>query len=924
VSSERVPSSNGGTSEARRPSEVPPADVCRSEIPPSIVPRSDGPPPSVRFPRSFSDRPSSLSREDDALGEPPASVRFPRSFSERPSSLSREEDALGEAPASVRFPRSFSERPSSLTREDDALGEAPASVRFPRYWSELPAPPSRDDEALGEAPASVRFPRSVSDFPGALGREDEGFGDAPASVRFPRPTAEARAALGMREDEALGELPASVRFPSRRISDMRPPRPSDAPPPDFGESPASVRFQKASGEGGPGYRLREGACAVAVFTGDRWLMPSSIARLSPAAVWYSPCDGVIPRLGARVKSYLLGRKGAVGPIAGTVVSVDATGPSGGLLVGIQFGRVTRHDGREIIKLLLDLYATGQAELARSLSRVREQFDEPSRIRAVFRALQKISGEGLVVGSEVSVKAVEFIRQGDTASIAWESASAWGPPPYIVDMGGYNSIHRLHFTSCTRDEAGRMITPMPIRIERVRHRWFRRCKVRCGIKASFRHPIWPDLEVTGRMVLDVAFAGIGLEIDVDKDLVFPGLEIPDLELRVEGEEPLHMQGEVRYVLPARGETGARCGLKVAPRSAADDGPWMRLVSRELHAATMTDADASESIWSLLQQSGYFNLSGKSPDQFEPMKKTFLEFGARAFAAPRLICQAVWPSERGIEASLSVAKVYAGSWLMHQLAKRPGRAPGVAHVRQILRDVYLRALEYPQLDPGFRWAIAYIDGEVPWSMAHVDFVRPFVPQELAAVVPFRLLEGQSADEVELSAEERFEVGPAAPFEVAWLIDEIAKIRSLAYRESLDLVPERFDLAEAKRLWEEADMSRERVVLTARRKGVPVAAAILETGEAGTNLFRLLDCVRVFPLEQGGEASFPALIEHARAFYRERKKASFVFIQEYLDRDLAARGKFRDLGPGNYWALSAELIPELLEHVYELTAIGRSKLK
>ena len=122
----------------------------------------------------------------------------------------------------------------------------------------------------------------------------------------------------------------------------------------------------------------------------------------------------------------------------------------------------------------------------------------------------------------------------------------------------------------------------------------------------------------------------------------------------------------------------------------------------------------------------------------------------------------------------------------------------------------------------------------------------------------------------------------------------------------------------------MARERVVFTARRMGVPSAAAVVETGEAGTNLFRLLDCVRVFPLREGGEKAFLALVEEARAFYRSRGKSSFVYIMEWVDMDLVARAKMRDLGPGNYWALSSQLIPELLEHVYELTAIGRNKAK
>nr|AYM54104.1 hypothetical protein [Chondromyces catenulatus] len=884
-------------------------------------------PPSVRFPRLTPEGRTALGMRDDDLSEAPPSVRFPRLTPEGRTALGMRDDDLSEAPPSVRFPRLTPEGRAALgMREDEALSEGPPSVRFPRLTPEgRAALGMREDEALSEGPPSVRFPRLTPEGRTALGmREDEVLSEGPPSVRFPRLTSEGRAALGMREDEALGEGPPSVRFPARLTTDLRPPIPSEIPPPDFSEPPPSVRFQRVSGEAGPGYRLKEGACAIAMLVGDRWHTPCGIVRLSPTGVWFSPADGFMPRLGTRVSAFLLSSKGSVGPLSGNVVSIEATGPSGGMLIGVQFTNIQRAVGRTILQLLQEMHALGMAELARSLSRVREQIDDPSRIRAVVRALLNAGGDGLIVGAEVPVKGMRIDLRGETARVAWECARPWGPPPYIIDMGGYNSIHRLHVASAEVDPDGRVLTPLPTRIERVRHRWFRRCKVRRKITVSYRHPLWPEVQVVGRPVLDISFAGVSFEADIENDLIFPGLEMTDIELSVDGTPVLHIHGEVRYVTPARGATPARCGLKVAPRGPNDDGPWMRLVSTQLHTTTQNGTETPESVWGLYQQSGYFNLSGKSPEHFEPLKKSFIEFGTRAAAAPRIVCQAVWPSERGIEASLSAAKVYAGSWLVHQLAKRPGKAPGVAHTRQILRDIYLRAFEYPQLDPAFAWALAFIDGDVSWSMAHVDFARPYIDQGLSAVHPFRLQEGQSADWGDPPPDQRFDIGPAAPFETAWLLDELARSHTRAYLESLDLVPERADLAETGRLWREARMARERMFFTARHAGVPIAAAIVEIGETGTNLFRLLDCVRLYVLRPGGEGAFVGLINEARMYYRSKGKASFAYIQTHQDPDHVERSKLSDLGPGNYWAISAQILPEFLEHVYELTAIGRYKSK
>ena len=92
-----------------------------------------------------------------------------------------------------------------------------------------------------------------------------------------------------------------------------------------------------------------------------------------------------------------------------------------------------------------------------------------------------------------------------------------------------------------------------------------------------------------------------------------------------------------------------------------------------------------------------------------------------------------------------------------------------------------------------------------------------------------------------------------------------------------PERFDIAVTKRAWGEIGMERHREVWVARYQSNPVAAAIIEVGQTGTNLFRLLDSLRLVSLQPGGEAAFLGLIEKAKAWFLARGKQSFVYIWE-----------------------------------------------
>src|SRR5262249_37440588 len=142
-----------------------------------------------------------------------------------------------------------------------------------------------------------------------------------------------------------------------------------------------------------------------------------------------------------------------------------------------------------------------------------------------------------------------------------------------------------------------------------------------------------------------------------------------------------------------------------------------------------------------------------------------------------------------------------------------------------------------------------------------------------------------------------------------------RPQAYAEALDLVPERFDLEAIGEEWASKDFTRRRRLLVARRFGVPVAAAVLESADDGVHLFRLLDSVRLFPLATGGVA---ALAAQASSFYLAMNKRSFVvFLEDDTSVPPGLPSGYEDLGLADYVILSAEHLHELLEHVYAVTA-------
>lgn len=817
-------------------------------------------------------------------------------------------------------------RPMEASPSDETLSrrpnEAPEGPLKARMQDSPDGPISR---RRGESPEGPLSKRSGEPPEGPLSKR---MGEKPEGPLSKRMSDQPRADWPRRGSEP----PPAESPPSRRVSEPPPSlapfsmrmfeQPfSDAPMSEapISQAPLSLRIARISGEAGPGYRLREDEDALLISLDEAPTKRCRAIRISLATVWFLADSETEYKRDAPVRVRLLGKEYEIGPLLAQIVSIDPAGHDKGPLIGLQLIGVPLPVGRQIIALIHGLVRAGLAEPARSLSMVQEHIDAPERIRSLMNTLIAAGGEGVLQGLTAPVKAERVEGQGEER-ILWKGPLEWGAPPYVVDMIGYNSIHRLRVPS-VQIEGDQAVTPLPTAIERVRHRWFRRVAVRTPVTAGYRHPLWPELQVSKRKVKDVSYAGICFETSLSDDLAFPGLELSELIVEREGEPPIRLRGQVRFVSFGKNGEPSLCGMSVSPRSPDDERRWMALVSQELHARTQSGTEMPEPVWSLFESSGYFRLSGKSPEAFEPLKTSFMNFGKRVAAAPQLICQAVWPSSRGIEASLSLLKAYFGTWMTHQLAKRPGRAPGDTDPRMILRDIYVRAMEHPQVDPDFRWMIASLDATVSWSrVAHAEFAQRHENTGLAMVRPFRLMEGSCADRT-ATPDGTIEVGLATSDEVDHFLGFLTRVRPRCYLEALDFTPDLYDMLMVTKMWREVGLLRSRDILVARRNGRPVAVAVVEVGETGTNLFRLLDGVRLFTLERGGGEAYAQLLDGARAWYTEKGKTTFILFHEDIDDDpYIAGSKLRSLGDGNFWIISALLVPEFLEHIYELTTPRR----
>jgi hypothetical protein len=109
-----------------------------------------------------------------------------------------------------------------------------------------------------------------------------------------------------------------------------------------------------------------------------------------------------------------------------------------------------------------------------------------------------------------------------------------------------------------------------------------------------------------------------------------------------------------------------------------------------------------------------------------------------------------------------------------------------------------------------------------------------------------------------------------------------------------------------------------LIASRGDQTLAAAIIERGTPGSNLFHLVDAVRLVKLatlapdEQ--EETFAALLDSASDYFYRRGHRAFVYYRECGEGRHTSG--LRDLGPGTMCVFARSLLPDYLDHVYRIT--------
>jgi hypothetical protein len=655
------------------------------------------------------------------------------------------------------------------------------------------------------------------------------------------------------------------------------------------------------------------------------LLPDAL----PARIEGVPCDAVVARLspedvelqlpraaGLEARQLVSLRLHGSPALRGHLESVQPSGAYGAVRIYARLVEASIEDRRDLLRVCESLRARRLLAVAPPMPAEEEIVRAPERVRAMLSALvanrcraRLFRSDG---GRPIRLGTGPLDPESDMP-LRFEPEGPWPEPPFNVAIDAYLSLMEMRVNAARQIE-GFLAMPLPSEIRRVRTRWERRVPAPAGVVVTFSHPLCPSLTVR-RPVCDLSMNGLGLSASAIKDLLYPGLILPRIDLAFGHRRTCRLSAEVRHISDDIDGAGELVGLRIAFSHHEDRAHYEAEVRRLLYPNTRDDATWSRQLWDLYGASGYLNLSRKQESDFETLRESFAVAATR-FAGTELGCQVVWPSSRGVEASLSVLRTYEHGAFIFQLARRPGRVPMRFPGRAILRDVYLHAIEQLMRWDDVRWLIGWVQKEARFSrLVHVDFPARYRDSGRAIIERFHAFEVDGTAPAPQRAD-GIEVGPATSAEADELLSVLSLTRKQPWLEAHDLLPEAFSQWRLKRRYRDAGLERDRALLVARRGARALAACVLEEASEGLHLFRLLDVVRLFALTGGGEAAYPALIEAARGWYSARRKQKFVCAYDGPEEHARFAG-MTDLGEADLVLLPAQLLPELLEHVHEVTA-------
>ena len=567
----------------------------------------------------------------------------------------------------------------------------------------------------------------------------------------------------------------------------------------------------------------------------------------------------------------------------------------------------------------------------------EEITNPKDILRIIRSLFFSNAHGVITSHQnemIPVKAECMdVDANSNLKLYWVTEYPINIEKLHLRITGYNSVYAFHF-SIFHVSKKIIETKIPSSIFVFRNRDQRRVRAPNNTIVRFPHPYWSSI-VIDYAVFDMSFHGVSLIFDKQYDIV-RGWRL--FEVTIENENTQLFSGivTVQHVsehFPSiddeNKEVMTICGLRLIYCYENDDR-WKDFVDKNLHGSTCTGKTRIGDYWRLYKNSGYFELSGKRPDDFESVREKFTYSTEYLSKKPDIGCHAIWQENDSMIATVTFVRYYSKTWQLMNLAKlkREKYNPNTSAFqnRQILKDIYFHAIERYLSDPKMKWFLTYAKKDSSWTRSiHHLFSPKYINIGESYMSEINLMEIDVTQKVMLNKEkgkdaQKFNIEKADKDDLNTFISFVERKYSRMYAKAMDLTEEVLIYGEEKIYRADNELYPTRKILLAKNKKEILAVAVMEASNVSPSLFSLCDNLKLYTvIEDIGIRTYPFLLYMAIKWFRSLGKSRFIYFME-SKIGTVDNIHMNNLGEGVMHILSRRILPTFLEHV---SIVSSSKL-
>lgn len=441
--------------------------------------------------------------------------------------------------------------------------------------------------------------------------------------------------------------------------------------------------------------------------------------------------------------------------------------------------------------------------------------------------------------------------------------------------------------------------------------------------SFRAAAAPG-ETIRRPLEDVAGRGFSFRVDMDREILVPGMRLPDIRIRL-ADRDIRASGLVRNVTTRPGTPSFVCGVEISLfGSTRDADSWYDFVFQSGHPHIKKEQpDACGIAWNLLKTSDYVRLWTPRRERPRLARRFGEAWGgmSRRFGHLLTLRDDIRPI-----GTVAASLLYPRTWMLHHFGvDKEERTP--KQRREFLaytRELYSAIMYMIQHFASAEHFVIYVERSKRWNeLMYGYFVNRYSMQDDFVYSDLEVHECLPAHVDYSAPAPKCRVVGQYPHLMADFCDHLrARVTPLEMR-AFGYGPDEMTLEGFSRTCREHGYERSRFVFFAvDAADRPVAAMVTESGGEGVNIFGLMNSVRLVdlaPEHEDLEDARNALLLRAIDHFRALDKRNFLLYADELSGPSEVREQcFRLVSPGIRWLVKRNVVPAWLSYVDDLLAV------